>query len=319
VLRPISPSNFKTSDGNTRDDLRRLGAGLKDFFDWIRANSVTSFNGLVGDIIGVASFNGRTGDVMPQAGDYASGSGHPGSWLTDLPDSAHANDNEFDSTTLPSGWGWWKVGAAETPSGTPDPYSALAAGVSRVAYHTDFRRSHVVVQTPADSVERRLVKSVTIPTDAWFWARLGGSAKQSLTDNDSVVSLALYGDSGSAPSSATSWVSIGLQITGSQLQHRFQVISAGALTNVHNVVDQSDAGGRLFPYVGVQKLGTTYHGWLADDAGHALYMGSGTVAGTLSWCGFRFMTANSTNPANPMLAADFFRQQDTATGWFGRN
>src|SRR3990172_7338301 len=127
---------------------------------------VTSFNGLVGDIIGVASFNGRTGDVMPQAGDYASGSGHPGSWLTDLPDSAHANDNEFDSTTLPSGWGWWKVGAAETPSGTPDPYSALAAGVSRVAYHTDFRRSHVVVQTPADSVERRLVKAGNIPTDA---------------------------------------------------------------------------------------------------------------------------------------------------------
>lgn len=303
-------------------------------------------------INGVTTFNGRRGAVVPTLGDYptslitndslVSGAtakavldklGRRGAlWLP--PNTPHANDQEFDSGVAPAGWTMWTDGAPFTvqPIGsTITPFTSAGAN-PQVAYNK--RSSHVSIQLPYDGhIYYYLNDLGALPTNAFFWTCISTnrrSTANALTGGDNRMSLSLLAKTAGAPTTAD-FVTLEFQHnnlapvlgSGQDFMYRFGGANGGVSVGGSNTVQYTTAYDvqsslPLYPYFGVQKLGTTYHGLLADDHGNKAYLGSVVVAGALSYVGYR-MQENTAPPTTffPTRDIDFYRQIDTAEGFFG--
>jgi hypothetical protein len=182
--RPIPPSNFKTQDGNVREDLRRLRVYLEQLNDWITANAnagaltqaqadlryllrsagdfgtfthlsapASASRVLLED--SAASFAKKYSTLAELGFSSIYGAGSVPLWV---PPAARGLtpgtlDDEFDSTTLAAGWTFRDITTGPTIR-TPNVGSfnenvslTGATTVPNVSLHTQGRRSWMQVQT----------------------------------------------------------------------------------------------------------------------------------------------------------------------------
>jgi hypothetical protein len=95
------------------------------------------------------------------------------------------------------------------------------------------------------------------------------------------------------------------------VQAEFFKEEANVLTTI-NVTTDLLGQGQPLEYIGIQKLGTTYHGWVATANGTWIYMGF-TVwgGGTVDRLFFTVTNNDNSNPANKVTGFDFVRVLET--------
>ena len=235
-----------------------------------------------------------------------------GSDLADSPDDPHEYDDEFNSTTLDPAWGFTSTWSATAP----DPYAAFAAGDTRRALHTDRRRSWLTVQPPGDGVGKLLHKAIVCPANFFVWARCSfGLRVGSAVNNDASISLNMCATSAGAPD-INNEVAISInELDASKATVQFQKTEASVFTviqegqNIFTTINTAQP----FDSMGIQKIGTTYHGWVFTSSGMAMHMGSTTFAPTITRLAFHFRNAATTSPGNMLIAIDFLRCKESST------
>jgi hypothetical protein len=221
------------------------------------------------------------------------------------PASPHALDDEFESTVMDLSWDY-APGALDFA--TPiDPY---ASGVtpSRVEIHTDRRPSWLTMQRGTT-----ISKVYTFPTNFLAWVRFAPYITTTAKVNgDYYCALYLMAtDAGLADNAnairlmCRSWSATNsVEYTKSE-NGGFPVIS---------VIADTLTRGLSYEYVGIHKIGATYHAWAMTAVGIRTYMGSTTWAGagTLDRIAV-VMGGNETVPGSPIHAIDFLRVVESAT------
>lgn len=229
------------------------------------------------------------------------------------PDSPHAYDEEFESTTntLPSGWV-----ESFTPSGTIDPYTIFNSGVPKREVGT-WRSSCYSIQVPNDGVYLGylLSRPATIPTNCFLWGRAAFSYKYNQsTNNDGNVGLYFAAtDTGQPDADNHIRMCFNESDTGDPLQLEAYKVVAGTGTTVVETSDRDSTGiGQYYEFVGIQKLGTTYHFWAFSEHGQMFYLGSTTFTPAVDRIGFFFGNANTSAPGNSIVTVDFLRFVESA-------
>lgn len=231
--------------------------------------------------------------------------------IWNMPEVAHAADDEFCLATLNAAW---TVQGGAWTQGTIDPQAAFGAGNNtRYDLHTQRRRSWIMMQPPADAASHLIYKLYSPPTNAFIWMR--GSFASRLdtapTANDFTLGLVLSGN----PPTANDRVIIALNdCKASVIQAEFVKVVAGVPTSVATTIDKfvTQADGQEFQGVGIQKLGTTYHGWAFLSNGNAIYLGNTTYAATIDSISIEVINAVTTSPGNMIVGADFVRVIESA-------
>jgi hypothetical protein len=224
------------------------------------------------------------------------------------PDTPHALDDEFESTTLDSDW--TAVGSWSTATSI-DPYASFAAGDTRYALHTNRRKSWLMVQPPGDGAEKYLSKAFTPDTNQFFWMRGAFASRNAVapTNGDFSMGLRLYSD-------ATNYITLFLNETDANVvQVEYQRILAGVATSVGSTSDKYATllDMQEVAAVGIHKLGTTYHGWIYGSDGQAIHMGGTAFAPAISEVRLVFSNSTTTAPGNSVMGVDFFRSVSSAT------
>jgi len=235
----------------------------------------------------------------------------------------NADDEEFRSTSLDSIWEQTGFTAALDFSAKPDPYTVVTANTARAQIRhrgSDAGSSWLFVQ-PGITGTHGIFKSLTIPTDLFIWSRIGFSWRSgSPVSGDSTVSLRFFVKSGGG-FSATDTVEIRLlQDSSSDVRIEFRKIVSGSPTTIGTSArmdDTAGAGGAALAglpgYVGIQKIGTTYHGWVATSEGSWAYLGSDTHAGAMDAVGIDFQNTSTASPGSMIMRCDFIRFVESAT------
>jgi hypothetical protein len=240
---------------------------------------------------------------------------HAAPWsLATAPATAHAWDVEFDSGSLPSGW------AIDTGNsvGAPDVYSTLTtADKFRHSLNT-WRPSWLMFQpTNTQALIYPVGRgSLTFPSNIFVWARLSVMAKRgtvvATTNNQASLGLQLSAD-GTTTNSTRIWIN---ETETGGFTAQFDVVNAGVITATNDlaVIGTASTQDRIhhYEYVGIQKLGTTYHGWLFTDAGNPFYMGSGTMATSLGHAQIICSDGGTSSPGSALMGVDFIRFSETA-------
>jgi hypothetical protein len=226
----------------------------------------------------------------------------PVSNIWDKPRSPHAYDDEFESTTLDGAWSW---GGNPGTAGNIDPYATFV-GDLRYELHTNRRRSWIMMQPT--STGTRLTKSVTFTTNMFIWSRMSFNARSNTTpvNNDTTLTLDL-----SLATWATNdrvFMNINEQDAGT-IQAEFFKAEGGVFTSIGTTEDLYGTAADAQPIeaIGIQKLGTTYHGWAFTAAGSALWLGSTTWTGSVASTSIGMLNAAATSPGNMIVGADFVR------------
>lgn len=237
-----------------------------------------------------------------------------GSDLSDAPEDsdAHEYDDEFNSTVLDAAWSYTSTWSATAP----DPYAAFAAGDTRRALHTERRRSWLVVQPPGDGVGKLMHKSIVCPANFFVWARVSFSLRVgSAVNNDAGISLNLTASSAGAPDINNEVAVTVNELDASKTTVQFQKTEGGVFTtlqegqNIFTTINTAQP----FDAMGIQKIGTTYHGWVFTSSGMAMHLGSTVFAPTVDRLAFHFRNAAITAPGNMLIGVDFVRCKNSAT------
>jgi len=176
------------------------------------------------------------------------------------PETPHAYDEEFDSTTLDPAWTWGEWGAFSTVAGTPDVYGANPTDQT---YSLAQRPSWLRVQ-PVPGSGGSLSRSITCPTNFLVWARCSFQLDTNIAANEIAVGI-LIGDG------VDSVVLYLNENDSGQTQAQFGP-SATETTDV-------DAKGQALEYVVLHKVGSTIHGWVGTES-NWIYMGSAAASWT---------------------------------------
>jgi hypothetical protein len=227
----------------------------------------------------------------------------PVSNIWDKPRSPHPYDDEFESTALDGAWSWdGNPGTA----GNIDPYATFV-GDLRYELHTNRRRSWIMMQP--STVGTRLLKTVTFTTNMFVWTRLSFNARSTVTpvNNDSTIALDLGLVTGWTLNDRVA-ILLNEQDAGT-IQCEFFKVEGGTLTSLGTTADLFGTVTDAQPIeaVGIQKLGTTYHGWAFTGAGSALWMGSTVWTGSIGTVTIATINAAATSPGNMIVGADFIR------------
>jgi hypothetical protein len=230
--------------------------------------------------------------------------------LDDPPTTPHAYDDEFDGLTLDPKWTRSSGGTFDdiTPI---DPYAAFATG-HRTSLN-GYRPSWWMVQGSSTGGTVLLYQSVVLPTDCFIWARCSFNCRYSaVTNNDTDVELGLWEDVAGLPS-ANNRVYMHLNETDTNtIQAQGGRVTAGvdASTLTRNLGPQSvgvDSLCQTACYVGIQKLGTTYHTMLGQPNGNWTILASQVHAGTLPYLMINLTTVGSAAPGCMITGCDFIR------------
>jgi hypothetical protein len=228
--------------------------------------------------------------------------------LDDPPAVPHAYDDEFDSVSLDPKW--TRAGGTFDDITPIDPYASFASG--HRTSHNGYRPSWWMVQgSTAQTV--LLYQSVVLPTDCFMWARCSFNFRYSaVTNNDTDVELGLWEDVAGSPS-ANNRVYMHLNETDAntiQAQGGRVTASVDASTLTRNLGPQAPGTDSLCQtacYIGIQKIGTTYHTMLAQPNGNWTILASQVHAGTLTYLMINLTNVSSAAPGNMIMGCDFVR------------
>jgi hypothetical protein len=250
------------------------------------------------------------GGFLPPTLAGGRSTGSSGSDVADAPESPHAYDDEFNSTVLNAAWQF-----TSTFGGVPDPYASFAAGNTRMALHTDRRRSWLTVQPPGDGVGKLLHKAIVCPANFFVWSRVSfGLRVGSAVNNDAGISLNLCATSAGAPDINNEVAITVNELDASKTTVQFQKTEGGVFStlqegqNVFSTVHHAQP----FDSMGIQKIGTTYHGWVFTSSGMAMHMGSTVFAPAITRLAFHFRNVATTSPGNMLIAIDYVRCKESA-------
>jgi hypothetical protein len=230
-------------------------------------------------------------------------------WLIKKPTVSSQWDDEFEANELDSRWTKLIPGGADfTSVSTFDPYAAFTTGNHRYSINKH-RKSWLMIQPVANygvggnSLNQGWKMDISgLPTNCFIYMRASASERRaSMTDGDGEVAIRLFDPL------ITSMITC--MIDG------FASIREGLFARSAPSVPYANLGlirnyfGEGFPieYIGVQKRGLTWDGWVAPASGNWVWMGSYThlVALTELWLCFNNQTSGS--PGNMILGADFVR------------
>lgn len=229
--------------------------------------------------------------------------------LYDLPASPSAWDDEFSSASLDPKW----TVAADTGtfdnSSAIDAYAGFATG-HRSSYN-NYRKSWYMFQ-PAPTGMIFLQQAITFPTDCFIWARGSfGYRYSTQPNNDHSIGL-LLGQLVSGTISTTNQVYCLLnESDANTVQSQGGGVTSGADTSSVSVDVGTQAADQCltqhFEFFGIQKLGTTYHSFVATATGNWFHLRSFVFAGTVDNLAIRIGAVGTTNPGNMILGIDFVR------------
>ena len=239
--------------------------------------------------------------------------------LSDIPSSPNADDEEWGSTTPPAAWELYNHtdSVTITPSGSIDPYSALTANdTARLKTHTDWHKSFVSIQVSTEGSSKNYTysKAVTVPTNRLIWSRLAFSMR--FTETSAVAGnfgLGFFADASGHASLSDSVVFYFDGLTSSTQGLKATKTAATVFSTITTGPNVLGGTGIAWDYLGIHKVGTTYHFWTFNDGGHKMYWGSTTHAATMARIGFFIRDGNSASPGNAIVGADFVRNIDSAT------
>lgn len=235
------------------------------------------------------------------AGGVASGE-IPMLWAK--PAVPHDEDDEFDAA--PSGWSrTYTVSSSEV-----DPYAKFASGDTREKYEN----SWLLVQ-PETGTQSLLWKSITVPTNAFFWTRAKLTHRASgVTNNDSTAFLGLYEATGAPERGTDKAVEMHINESDGGIFQSEAFYYNGGSTSVATGSDRDGGRGQLFEYGGIHKVGDDYHYWTFSDSGQSFYLGKYNFSGfSPNAIALGFYSAVTTDPGNDIMAFDFFRMVESAT------
>lgn len=309
-----TPTSHATSHKSGGGDAIKLDE-LSPPTDITTLNASTSAHGLLPKLNGVSTtYLDGTGAFTTPAGGGGGSSISGRLPLYFHPASPNGSDEEFESTTAPSGWELrdTNISTTITPSGAVDPYTTPTTGTARASYHTDWRSSFASIQLAADGHNIIYAKPITVPTNVFIWASFGTFARNSgnASGGDGQMMMGFFADSSSHPILSQS-VCLGFRNpTGGNVNVQAFTDGSSVQGNSSTNVNASHSG--PWQYYGIQKLGTAYHCWLFDDAGNNQHYASFTETNTMGWIGFYIRCGVSTDPAAGIHRMDFLRRIDSS-------
>jgi hypothetical protein len=245
------------------------------------------------------------------------------------PASPHVDDVEFTST--PTGFdcrvntgGAGAVAAMTLGTSAPNPYARLSQGVGNVVYNTQ-RASWMHLQswptnTSNNPTPAVLCKPLTSPaTNMFIWSRLSVLEPFAGYDGAQAFRLCFASDLAGHPDPSL-WVGVGLgNYAGTRTYQGVYCPSGGTVgawtLYPANAGPSLANGATPYEYVGIHKIGTTYHFWLFNDGLQRAHLGSVTLGAFVpTWFGFSWNCDNlsATVPGTPINCADFIRRLDVA-------
>ncbi len=241
---------------------------------------------------------------------FSCNAGSGGAWTpANVPASPHSWDVEFDSDTLPSGW---TIDTANSV-GDIDLYATLSTA-GKIRHSLDsFRPGWLMFQINNGGVFKSIVErtGLTLPTNLFIYSRISYSAKRgstlATTNNQGNISLGL--NDGTANNTIVLHIN---ESDTSGYEAQFEETDATVFTAVNTLRTDSNENIHMYEYMGIQKLGTTYHGWLGASNGTYFYMGSHTVAASMTVVAVRAADASSAGPGSTLMGTDFIRFNESA-------
>lgn len=225
------------------------------------------------------------------------------------PRTPHAWDEEFDGDgSLPAGWS-----ENFTPSSSEvDATAGFSSGGIRRSIN-GWRKSCYAIQHDSVSTLAYLYKAVTLPTDIFFWSRGTFSYRHGGTNNDARTTLRIWADSGGSPS-GTDYASFHFQESDTSVSIQIYIIEGGSNTYNRTLTNQGTTGqGQYYEYLGIQKIGSTYHFWAFTGNGHMFYAGNKTLSFTPGHVGFDFDNTSTAGSGNSISTVDFLRFKESTT------
>lgn len=239
--------------------------------------------------------------------------------------AAHAADDEFDQAALDAQWSQTGFGGNLDFANRPNPYvnplTNRASWENRRDPDNSDETSWLRIQPgigdaglwlPLDSADFGGV----VPANLFVWARLTYQWRNAsaISAFDSNVSLSFFVESGGGfnyGEHATMSLNNTSEGTATQIKPLLWGRTGGVIAAVtegepqNAAVTNQSAGGFYSGYVGIQKIGNNYHGWVFDDGG-TLYMGTCAAAGVNAFA-IHCAVANTGNPGVMMTNWDFVR------------
>jgi len=229
------------------------------------------------------------------------------------PDQPHAEDDEFESSSL-TGWVAYNASdtvAATLSEGAVDSYDTTftSGNVVRVNANSVERRSWWQVQVPSSSKLFYIAKPYTLPTNLLMWSRMRFSTGTTLSANDTVISLNFFTESGGNPG-IPNQINLSLNSTGSGL---IQAVASYRTTSWFGFESTTDVDvqGQALEYAAIHKLGSTYKMWVGTASGNWIYLATYTPGFTPDMAGFSFRNVTNSDPAPHVVGTDFLRFLET--------
>jgi hypothetical protein len=229
------------------------------------------------------------------------------------PSTPHAEDDEFDGSSLDASWYAYNyiTAAYESLVTGLDTYDGSYSGDDiRYSLSPASRRSWLLMQGP-DQEGLFLGKTITLATNVLVIARLKFNQYYSAMDqNDRTLGLRFRQDSSGEPTGAT-YINMYLNYSNSSGVVYARYFATDGVTPTDNYSTDVDAQGQALEYVAIHKIGNVYHGWVGTAAGNWIYMGSFTTSTTLGHVGIFTRNDNTSNPGLGVFGVDFIRFYET--------
>ena len=244
--------------------------------------------------------------------DYTPGGGSTATTikrnLWDTPATAHSYDEEFEGPiTWNSGsdGGWWYTNSGTSGSYATtaiDKYTAYNSGDMRVHTNETHTPSWLRVQPPQDDNMHVLARKITFPTNMLVYCRFRISQHIGNTVNDNPqFSLQI----GTYDNQDRNYIAMDIDGGGTYAISRRNDSDGGGYAFLTTTTDV-DSQGQAIEYLGVHKVGNTYHYWAGTES-NWIYMGSYTNVYTPEVMKLGF----STDTQDHIFGVDFVRFIET--------
>jgi hypothetical protein len=235
-------------------------------------------------------------------------------WLTVKPAVPSVWDDEFESFELDAKWTRQVIAPALGFESVAriDPF-ILASGLHHIESLNRHRPSWLMVQpiNGNNTLHGYDQIGVTLPNEAFFYARVSTSSRLATTsDGDGEVGFRLYNTS----VGTSDYIQVFLDssaLTRSCMMAR----AVGGVFTIMGLARNYSGEAQPIEYLGLQKIGTTFHGWCATASGNWMWLGTHTLA-TAMYDRIHLLALNSLSsaPGRMIVGFDFFRVLENFRG-----
>lgn len=224
------------------------------------------------------------------------------------PKTPHEYDEEFDGYGLPSPW----VESFTPSSSDIDPYAGFTSGDPRRSVNS-FRKGCYAIQPASGDGTHYVSRLVTLPTNCFIWARGVYGYRYGGANNDAQFSLRLHANDGGSLD-VDNLVAFYFQESDTSLQLQLTRRQSASSLVLFTAANQGVTGqGQLYEYLGIQKIGSTYHFWAFTSNGQMFFCYTTTLSFTPGWVSLGFSNAFDDPPGNSIMLVDFVRFKESST------